>query len=299
MKTIDLLRVVSLVGAIAVIGVGVARAESGAHKTDGHGAAKPKGHVAGRASRVFEAAGDTAAPSGHGKSGGNQGHGSGWAYKGDSGPEHWGSLKPEFKACGYGTMQSPIDVRSSSTAAMTGIHFDYRIVPLTILNNGHTVQVNVEKGSSITVGGKHYELLQFHFHTPSEHVVDRRHFPLEMHLVHKGADGKLAVVGVFMQAGTDNVALQEIWNHLPGHKAAPAKIANVAINPRDLLPTERKYIRYMGSLTTPPCSEGVNWYVMQQPVTVGIGQIQAVTNIMGWNARPTQDRSNRLVMTGQ
>ena len=282
--------------------------------------AQPKGHVAGRASRVFEAVGHTAAPSGHaaapsghaaassghgaapsrhGKSGGNQGHGSGWAYSGDAGPDHWGSLKPKFKACGIGTMQSPIDVRSSSTAAMTGIAFDYRIVPLTILNNGHTVQVNVAKGSGITVGGKRYELLQFHFHTPSEHVVDGRHFPLEMHLVHKSADGKLAVVGVFMQAGTDNGALHEIWNHLPGHKAAPRTIANVAINPRDLLPTERKYVRYMGSLTEPPCSEGVNWYVMQQPVTAGIGQIQAVTNIMGRNARPTQDRSNRLVMTGQ
>ena len=290
---------------VVILG-GVARAESGVHNAGGHGVAQSEDRVTGRASRVFEAAGRIAAPSDHAaapsgdrKSGGNQGHGSGWAYSGDSGPAHWGGLKPEFKACADGTMQSPIDVRSSFSTPLPSIAFDYGIVPLTILNNGHTVQVNVAKGSGITVGGKRYELLQFHFHTPSEHVVNARHFPLEMHLVHKSAEGHLAVVGVFMQAGSANIAMQEIWDHLPGSKAGPKTIAKVAINPRDLLPSDRRYYRYMGSLTTPPCSEGVNWYVMQQPVDVSIAQIQAVANIMGQNARPAQKRANRLVMTGK
>ena len=222
-----------------------------------------------------------------------------WSYAGNSGPAHWGDLKTNYKTCKTGTTQSPVDFRQPLTAGLPDIKFDYRISELTVLNNGHTVQVNVPAGSSMISGGKKFELLQFHFHTGSEHRVNGRQYPIEMHLVHKSADGQLAVVGVFMEAGRKNIALSEIWRHLPKNKAAPQTIASVAINPRDLLPNDRKYFRYMGSLTTPPCSEGVHWHVMVEPLKISPNQIKTASSIMGDNARPAQPRLNRLVLQGK
>lgn len=228
------------------------------------------------------------------------GHGgAGWSYAGTGGPTHWGDLKPEYKACKAGSMQSPVDFQDSLEAGLPDIEFSYGIAPLTILNNGHTVQVNLPKGNTIAIGGKTYELLQFHFHTPSEHVVTGRPYPLEMHLVHKSADGRLAVVGVFMETGKHNLALAEIWGHLPKNASAARTVSSVAINPRDLLPKYRRYYRYMGSLTTPPCSEGVNWHVMSRTVQASPAQIKAISDIMGSNARPAQPFHNRLVMKGK
>jgi len=221
-----------------------------------------------------------------------------WSYSGGSGPAHWGELEAEYRSCKTGTMQSPVDLVGATNAGLPKIEFDYRISPLEIVNNGHTVQINVAKGSSIVIDGERFELLQFHFHTPSEHLVAGKRFPMEMHFVHKNTAGQLAVIGVMVEGGAKNIAFQEIVPHLPKQAGKPRKVADVAINPRDLLPGDQRYYRYMGSLTTPPCTEGVNWYVLKQPVEVDDRQITTAATVIGRNARPPLPRNHRLLMSG-
>jgi len=228
-------------------------------------------------------------------------HGTGsahWTYGGNSGPESWGRMSRDFRLCEAGTMQSPINIDASDSpgASIHPIKFDYHPVPLSIVHNGHTVQVNYAPGSTITVGGKTYELLQFHFHTPSEHAVKGHRVPMEVHFVHKNERGELAVVGVLLESGEENIVLREIWNHMPKGQSAEKAYDDVVINARDLLPGDQGYFRYMGSLTTPPCSEGVNWYVMETPISVGIDQIAQFDHAVGKNARPLQALNNRMVL---
>ena len=222
----------------------------------------------------------------------------GWAYSGKKGPQAWGKISAEFRACKSGRMQSPIDLGTDArvSASAEAIEFDYHLTPLRILHNGHTVQVNYEPGSGITVGGKRYELLQFHFHGPSEHVVDGRPAALEMHLVHMSADGELAVVGVLMDAGAENRALSEVWASMPKRATAERVSKQVLVNARDLLPSDTAYYRYMGSLTTPPCSEGVSWYVLEQRLEVSAQQIGKFAKAVGANARPAQALNQRLLV---
>ena len=231
------------------------------------------------------------------------GHGaSRWGYKGKIGPSRWAKLSKDYHVCGTGATQSPIDITGFSGASVEPIEFDYNLTPLEVLHNGHTVQVNYGPGSGITVEGKRYELLQFHFHAPSEHAVPGRQFAMEVHFVHQSADGKLAVVGALMQVGEDNMALREPWAIMPKKAGKPRREDRVLINARDLLPRETGYFRYMGSLTTPPCSEGVNWYVLTQPISVGMEQVRKLIAAVGANNRPTQAVNNRLVLaplTGQ
>ncbi len=230
------------------------------------------------------------------KSGGGHG-GPRWAYEGKEGPEHWGTLSKDFGSCESGRMQSPIDIAGGFAASGEPIEFDYNLTPLSIVHNGHTVQVNYGPGSSITVGGKRYELLQFHFHTPSEHAVGHARAAMEVHFVHKNAAGQLAVVGALMHAGVENIALREIWANMP-KKAGPVKVnENVIVNGRDLLPRDRSYYRYMGSLTTPPCSEGVNWFFLTQPITVSAEQVELFAKAVGANARPLQALNHRLLLS--
>ena len=222
--------------------------------------------------------------------------GSKWGYGGKIGPSHWAKLSKDFRLCGRGTTQSPIDISGFSGASVMPIEFDYHLTPLEIVHNGHTVQVNYQPGSGIIVEGKRYELLQFHFHTPSEHAVTGRQAAMEVHFVHQSADGELAVVGVMMEAGEDNMALREPWAGMPKKAGKPRREERVLINARDLLPSDTGYYRYMGSLTTPPCSEGVNWYVLRQPISVGMNQIKKFAAAVGANNRPTQMVNNRLVL---
>ncbi len=222
--------------------------------------------------------------------------GSKWGYGGKIGPSHWAKLSKDYRLCGRGTTQSPIDISGFSGASVMPIEFDYHLTPLEIVHNGHTVQVNYQPGSGITVEGKRYELLQFHFHTPSEHAVTGRQAAMEVHFVHQSADGELAVVGVMMEAGEDNMALREPWAVLPKKAGKTRHEEQVLINARDLLPSDTGYYRYMGSLTTPPCSEGVNWYVLRQPITVGMNQVKKFAAAVGANNRPIQPISNRLVL---
>jgi len=219
-----------------------------------------------------------------------------WGYHGEGGPAHWGDLDHAFQACKAGAMQSPIDLSSANTQAVVGVSVDYKPVALNVLHNGHTVQFNVDNGSTAMVGGKPFKLLQVHFHTPSEHVDKGTPYPLEAHFVHKSDDGKLAVIGVFFVPGAENKALTPLFAHLPTKEAAAQSFADAMIDPAAVLPADRKMVRYMGSLTTPPCSEGVNWMVMKAPVTASKAQIEALHQAMGDNARPAQAPGNRLIV---
>jgi carbonic anhydrase len=247
-------------------------------------------------------AGTTAAASGHAsepEASGKEssgGHGAHWGYSGTTGPDSWGRLAGDYHLCGAGTMQSPVDIAGGFSATGEPIVFDYRLTPLSIVHNGHSVQVNYQPGSGITVAGERYELLQFHFHTPSEHAVEGQQAAMEMHLVHKNAAGALAVVGVMMEAGSENPALREIWDRLPIEESAAKTHERVLINARDLLPADTGYYRYMGSLTTPPCSEGVNWYVLTHPIQAGIEQVSKFAKAAGPNNRPLQPKNHRLVL---
>jgi carbonic anhydrase len=221
-------------------------------------------------------------------------HAAHWDYQGEGGPQAWGDLKPEFKACSTGQRQSPIDIRDGIQVQLEAISFDYRPSSFTVIDNGHTVQVNVGSGNSISVGGRRYELLQFHFHRPSEERINGRQFDMVAHLVHKGPEGRLAVVAVLLDRGSVQPIVQAVWNALPleKHLEVPAP---VAINLNQLLPDDKRYYTYMGSLTTPPCSEGVLWMVMKQPVPIAPEQINIFTRLYPMNARPIQQASGRLI----
>ena len=194
-----------------------------------------------------------------------------------------------------GTSQSPINILGAVNASSTMVGFHYQETPLSILNNGHTIQVNYEPGSTITLGHDEYELLQFHFHTPSEHQVEGHAFPMEGHLVHKNHDGELAVVGVFIEEGHSNPFFESLIGHLPAHGGDENTVSSVHLNAKDLLPDNQTVYTYSGSLTTPPCSEGVNWNVMATPIQASHEEIQAFSEIMGANARPLQAVNARAI----
>lgn len=217
-----------------------------------------------------------------------------WTYEGEHGPEHWGGMMDEYAACGQGQAQSPIDIAGAQDEAMPDIGFVYKPSKINILNNGHTIQVSYDEGSAITLDGVTYNLLQFHFHDPSEHTVAGKPFAMELHLVHKNAKGELAVVGVLIEEGKENAAFNTIWKSLP--KKADEKVSLVdVISADDLLPKGRAYYRYPGSLTTPPCSEGVSWLVLKEPIQMSAAQINAFKEIIHENARPVQPLNKRSV----
>ena len=217
-----------------------------------------------------------------------------WGYDGHGGPSDWAQLRPEFATCSKGTRQSPIDIQGGIRVQLDPVVFDYRPGGFRVVDNGHTVQVNVPSGSSIEVMGRRYELVQFHFHRPSEERIDGRHFEMSVHLVHKDLDGRLAVVGVLLERGAAQSVIQTVWNHLPLEKNQDV-VVRTAIDPSALLPSDRRYYTYMGSLTTPPCSEGVLWMVMKTPVAVSSDQIGIFSRLYPMNARPVQSVAGRLI----
>ncbi len=218
-----------------------------------------------------------------------------WAYGGPAGPQTWGGLKPEFSLCANGQRQSPIDIRGGLSVDLEPVKFDYQAVRFGVIDNGHTVQVNVPPGNSIDVGGRRFELKQFHFHRPSEERIDGRQFEMSLHLVHQDEQGRLAVVAVLFDKGQAHPVLQRVWNNLPLERNDEA-LARVTLDASELLPADRRYFTYMGSLTTPPCSEGVQWVVMRQPVTAAPEQIDLFARIYPMNARPVQAASGRRIM---
>lgn len=222
------------------------------------------------------------------------GHSPHWSYDGSGGPEAWARLNPEFAKCGSGQRQSPIDIRGGIKVDLDPVQFDYKPVSFGVIDNGHTVQVNVGGGNAIEVQGRRYDLVQFHFHRPSEERIDGRQFDMVAHLVHKDAEGRLAVVAVLLDRGSAHPLVQQVWNNLPLEKGE-ALAARMPIDLSELLPADKRYYTYMGSLTTPPCSEGVLWMVMQQPVTISQAQINIFAKLYPMNARPIQSASGRLI----
>ncbi len=223
----------------------------------------------------------------------------GWGYEGEHGPRHWGALNKEYASCGAGKAQSPIDIRGAVPGKLSPIQFDYRAAPLHIIDNGHTVQVNYGSGSSMSVDGKRYELVQFHFHRPSEETIDGVAYPMEAHLVHKDAQGHLAVVAVLLKQGKDNPFLGSLWANLPTEKEKEKIAEKVSINAASLLPKNHAYYTFAGSLTTPPCSEGVTWFVLTTSVDLSAGQVARFDRIYHNNARPTQPLNGRVVRLSQ
>ncbi len=221
-----------------------------------------------------------------------------WTYSGEGAPDRWGTLDPEFAACETGTNQSPVDLANATRTDLPDLQFNYQPTPLDIENKGHTVQVDYQPGSSFAVNDTTYELLQFHFHTPAEHRLQGRELAAELHLVHRGPDGELAVVGVLIERGDQNAAITPLWNHLPKAPGEEQQIASVRINAEDLLPSARQHYRYAGSLTTPPCTEGVKWFVLDDPIELSAEQIDALHSVIGTSNRPVQPLGNRELRFG-
>ncbi|HVU29607.1 MAG TPA: carbonic anhydrase family protein [Sphingomicrobium sp.] len=214
-----------------------------------------------------------------------------WSYAGPDGPSHWGG------ACKSGKSQSPIGIETATVDVkkLPPLVIDYRPGTLHVIDNGHTVQVNVDKGSSMTVGGHRFELVQFHFHKPSEETIDGRHFAMVAHLVHRDLKGDLAVIAVPLRAGAANPVIETVWRYLPHEKGRERSLHGVSISPGQLLPANRAYFTYMGSLTTPPCTEGVRWFVLKAPTSVSLNQITTFSKLYRANARPVQPLNRREV----
>jgi carbonic anhydrase len=216
-----------------------------------------------------------------------------WSYEGEVGPERWGALDPEYATCSGGTAQSPIDIAQPTDADLTNLEFAYQTIsPLHVINNGHTGQVNVPAGNSVTLDGVSYELEQFHVHTPSEHAIDSQTQAMELHLVHSAEDGTLAVVGLLLAEGEENAALLPFFQSLPA-MAGPEQEVTGSIDLATVLPAVQTTYRYSGSLTTPPCSEGVHWLVFTEVGEVSAAQVEVFGKVFGANARPVQPLNDR------
>jgi len=218
-----------------------------------------------------------------------------WAYEGDAGPEGWGELSADFKVCSLGLEQTPIDLQSAIRAETGLVEPSFQRMPLTVLNNGHTIQVNCIPGSHSMVSEKRFDLLQFHFHHPSEHLLSGRASEMELHFVHKSAEGRLAVLGVFIRTGGESAALAPIWAAMPPKAGDPLTV-DATIDPAALLPANRDYFRYKGSLTTPPCSEGVLWTVFKNPIEASPEQIRQFAELFPVNARPVKSLNSRFLL---
>ncbi len=218
----------------------------------------------------------------------------GWSYEGDSGPGHWGALSPDNAACSAGSQQSPLDISGAIEAELPQIAIAWNAGDGTIVNNGHTIQVNMAGGSTLSRGGRTYELVQFHFHAPSEHTIGGKSFPMEVHFVHRHADGGLGVLGVFIVPGAVNETFAGLCATFP---AEAGKEAAVGLDPRALLPGKLGYYAYEGSLTTPPCSEIVDWMVAKEPIEVAAADLEKFTALYAMNARPTLAPNRRFILS--
>ncbi|HKV75224.1 MAG TPA: carbonic anhydrase family protein [Gemmatimonadales bacterium] len=219
-----------------------------------------------------------------------------WSYSGHGGPAEWGGLDPSFAACSNGKVQSPINITGAKKADLPALTFDYTAVPLRLIDNGHTVQVSYAGGSTLTVGKDVYTLKQFHFHHPSEEHVNGQGFDLVAHLVHADAAGHLAVVAVLFTRGAPNPLLDVIWNNLPKEKEKVTDVPGVTVNVTEFLPADRGYYTFAGSLTTPPCSEGVRWIVLKTRATLSDAQLATFAKLYPGDARPIQPANAREIL---
>ena len=224
-----------------------------------------------------------------------------WSYEGEAGPEKWGSLDPGFAKCADGREQSPIDIELANVKVDKTVEnptINYQPAPMTVMNNGHTIQINDPSGTnSIILDGKEYKLVQMHFHKPSENQINGQNFMMEVHLVHKNSEGGLAVIGLLIKEGKENQQLAEIWEKLPKKVTKEdVKLAN-PVDLINLLPADKKSFRYNGSLTTPPCTEGVKWTVFETPIEMSKEQIAKFGAIFHENNRPVQPLNDRQVVS--
>ncbi len=230
-----------------------------------------------------------------------------WHYDGDEGPEHWGELSPQFAICRDGRRQSPVDIAAPVRGGVTPrLTLQFPSASLRIahhehvadgLNNGHTIQINYDDGDTLVLGDTPYELVQYHFHNPSEHTFSGRRFPMEMHMVHRATSGALAVVGVLIADGRHNRAFEPVWANLPRAKGVETHYEHVRVDVDALLPASHTSYRYDGSLTTPPCTEGVNWIVLTTPIQLDRTQIDAFEALIHGNNRPLQPLNGRVVVS--
>jgi carbonic anhydrase len=249
------------------------------------------------------------------------GHTPHWGYTGASGPGEWHSLAKGYALCGSGKRQSPVNLWNEVPADLYDLTFNYQPLALKVLNNGHTLQANYDThhnsetvliggepvpvktkptyASTLMVGDQAYQLLQFHFHTPSEHARDGQRYAMEVHLVHKSADGNLAVVGVLLKRGAENPTLGKLLDNVSSTINETRLVSNLTINAADLLPADRQVFHYSGSLTTPPCSENVNWFVMKTPIEVSDAQVRQFAGLIGENARPLQSIHWRSILISE
>lgn len=222
-----------------------------------------------------------------------------WSYTGETGSNFWGEINPEFITCKIGEAQSPVDLESATNSGISNLTLDYQDTPLRIVNNGQTIRVDYQPGSSLTLDNQVYELLQFHFHQPSEHLISGQAFDMEAHFVHQNrANGELVVLAVMMSQGDINQPLDSIWQKISFNSDQESKISDLVFNALQLLPENKsQYYRYQGSLTTPPCSEIVTWLILKQPIKVSKLQIARFISVIGNNARPVQALNKRSIFT--
>jgi len=218
-----------------------------------------------------------------------------WSYNGEEGPERWAGLDRDWAVCASGQQQSPIDLGGATAKDLVNPQLAYQPGDGRVVNNGHTVQVTLDSANTMTLDGGTFTLSQFHFHSPSEHTVGGSSYPAELHLVHAASDGSLAVLGVLIQVGAENPALSTIIAAMPAKADKEARLP-ASVDPTELLPGDRRAYRYTGSLTTPPCSEGVRWVVMSTPITASVNQISALARVLHGNSRPAQTRGSRELL---
>jgi carbonic anhydrase len=222
--------------------------------------------------------------------------GANWSYEGASGPDKWGELDPANKACSAGVQQSPINIGEAIKAQLQPLKITWAKIAESLINTGRTIQVNMGESSTFSVGsGANFRLVEFHFHRPSEHTVNGASFPMEAQFVHANAAGNLAIVSVLLTGGRPNKAFNEIVLTMP-NREGPVVKADAKIDPNAFLPAKRGYYRYQGSLTTPPCSETVDWYIFADPVQVSDADINSFARLYPMNARPVQKDNRRFVL---
>lgn len=221
-----------------------------------------------------------------------------WSYKGDTGPDHWSELSPEFAACKTGREQSPIDISNPVTSQLPALRFEYKPVPLRVVDNGHTIQVTYSPGSWLTVGDKRFQLLQFHFHRPSEERINGKQHEMVVHLVHTDDSGNKAVVAVLLDQGKTNSLLHTVFQNVPPVKGREDSL-RLMINAKDLLPANLSYYTFRGSLTTPPCTEGVTWLILQTSNSLASDDLARFAALYPNNSRQVQPLNDRKVFAGR
>ena len=218
-----------------------------------------------------------------------------WGYNGKEGPAHWSDIDPKFRMCRLGVNQSPVDLHRFVDANLSKLKIYYAGIAHDVVNNGHTIKITTQGRDEVVVDGKKFNLIQFHFHTPSEHTINGKHYPLEGHFVHKSKDGEYLVIAIMYKEGKHNKALQKVLNDMSAQKGKVVKLKEM-FNPGELFPHKLDYYRYEGSFTTPPCTEGVRWIVIKMPVEASKEQIEAIHKVVGNNNRPTQPLKARVIL---